>query len=396
MTEPEDLEQDAQTQDEATVPEDEAVVAEAPAEDESDADGTDGPSTTRQITPRQMFIAMAVVLLIALIALIAYLLLVLSPETLVVRGGDERGGLRPIMVIAGPGEGQKPSFQRPMGVAYGNDGRIYVADTENDRIAVFDDNGSFLFEFGGKGIAKPFPGANVTWEEGQLNYPLGMDTDSEGNLYVADFRNDQIQVFDEDGNFLRRFPDPTTVVGKGASGQDGTGIAVTDVAVHGDKVYATDAFQIVVFTTDGEFVDQWGKPGSWVGDLDRPNGIAVGEDGTIYVSDSNNNRVVAFDEEGEVIWQLGERVGEIDEQVENSFGLPRGIAVLDDGSLLVVDAFEFDLVRVSSEGELLVRYGERGAEPAQMNFPNGVAVDGDRILVSDKENDRVQVLELTE
>jgi len=342
-----------------------------------------------------MFIAMAVVLALALVALLLYLLFLLAPETFLSRGGDVQSGLRPIMVINGPGRGENPTFSRPMGMAFGEDGRIYVSDTENDRIVAFDARGAFLFEFGGKGIAKPLPGAMNTWKEGLLNYPLGMDTDSEGNLYVADFRNDQIQVFDPDGEFIRRFPNPQEVVGKGSSGQEGTGIAVTDVAVHEGKVYATDAFQIFVFTDEGELLNQFGKPGTWEGDLDHPNGIDVGEDGTIYVSDSNHNRVIAFDEEGEVIWTLGEPVTEIAQQVEHTFGLPRGLSVLDDGSILVVDAFEFELVRISAEGEEIIRYGKRGVEPAQLNFPNGVAVDGDRIGVADKENDRVQVLEFT-
>lgn len=349
-----------------------------------------------QITPRQAFIGMAVVLIVALIALVAYLLLVLSPGSFMVRGGEDNSGIRPLMVISGPGEGQNPTFSRPMGATYGQDGRLYIADTEHDRVTVFDDRGRFLFEFGGKGIAKPLAGAQVTWEEGLLNYPLGMDADHEGNIYVADFRNDQIQVFDAEGNYLHRFPDPNASVGKGSSGQDGTGIAVTDVAVHEGLVYATDAYQIVVFTTDGEFVRQFGKPGDWIGELDHPNGIDVGEDGTIYVSDSNNNRVVAFDQEGEVVWQLGERVSEIAEQVEHAFGLPRGLAVLDDGTLVVVDAFEFQLVRISADGKELGRYGDRGDEPAELNFPNGIAALGDELLVADKENDRVQVLELIE
>ncbi len=238
-----------------------------------------------------MFIAMAVILALALIALIIYLLWFLAPETFTTAGGDDRAGLRPLLVINGPGQGENPTFARPMGSTYGEDDRIYVSDTENDRIAVFDERGTFLFEFGGKGIAKPLPGALSTWEEGLLNYPLGLDADEDGNIYVADFRNDQIQVFDAEGEFIRRFPDPAAPVGKGSSGQEGTGIAVTDVAVHDGKVYATDAFQVFVFTTEGEFVEQFGKPGTWEGDLDHPNGIDVGEDGTIYVSDSNHNRV---------------------------------------------------------------------------------------------------------
>ncbi len=351
-------------------------------------------STRRQLTPRQAFTLIAVVLAVALIALVLYLLFYMAPTgftELVVDPGE--GGLRPIMVISGPGTGENPSFSRPMGAAFGPDGRIYTVDTGNNRVCVFDDNGRFLFEFGGFGVAKPAPGAEASWEEGKLNSPLGIDIDDDGTVYVADFRNDSISVFDAEGAFLRRFPDPATRVGFGASGQDGTGIAVTDVAVRDGKVYATDTYQVVIFTTEGELLGQFGKPGLEEGDLDHPNGIDVDENGVIYVADSNHNRVTAFDPDGEVLWQVGERVTEMAREAEYTFGLPRDVALSEDETLLVVDAFEFDVAEIDETG-IIARYGARGVEPGQFNFANSVDVRGSDVVIADKENDRVQVLEL--
>jgi hypothetical protein len=79
---------------------------------------------------------------------------------------------------------------------------------------------------------------------------------------------------------------------------------------------------------------------------------------------------------------------------ENPFGLPRGLTVLPDGTVLVVDAFEFELVRISEDGEEIARFGARGVEPAEFNFPNGIDSASDRVGVADKENDRIQILEL--
>ncbi len=348
------------------------------------------------LTQRQGFIFLAIILAIVLIALIIYLLLALSGGGFTRSGGEVVEGLKPLLVIEGPGEGEKPKFSRPMSAAFGADGNIYVSDSGNNRICVFNGRGEFLFEFGEFGVAKPLPGAQNSWAEGRLNFPLGVDVDENGNVYVADFRNDQIQVFDRDGTFLRRFPDPLQEVGKGSSGQDGTGIAVTDVAVWAGKVYALDAYQVFVFTLDGEFYAQFGKPGSGPGDLDHPNGIEVADDGTIYVSDSNHNRIIAYAQTGDVLWNLGEPVSDIAKEVEYTFGLPRGITVLSDGSLLVVDAFEHALTRVSAQGEFIRRYGRRGTQPAEFNFPNGIDDTKNRVVVADKENDRVQVLELVE
>lgn len=336
----------------------------------------------------------AFVLAVALLALIIYLLLAVEGGPLRSLFGETRGNLRARVVIEGPGTGDTPDFERPMGAAISPSGDIYVSDTGNNRICVFNRRGRFLFEFGGHGVAKPAPGVDATWDEGELNFPLGIDIDEDGTVYVADFRNDSISVFDPDGTFLRRFPDPYAPTGLGSSGQDGGGIAVTDVAVRDGKVYATDEYQVFVFGTDGAVLDQFGKPGLEPGDLDRPNGIDVGEHGTIFVSDSNHNRVTAFTAEGEVAWTLGDPIAQVAGQAEYVFGLPRGLTLTSDGTLLVVDAFEFDLVEVGLDGILGERYGSRGVEPGQFNFPNGIDESEGTIVVADKENDRVQVLEL--
>lgn len=340
------------------------------------------------LTTLRMLKLLTVVLTVVLVALVVYLLLYLGRTTgFVTRGGETIAGLTPVLVVEGPGRGEIPEFTRPMGAAFGRNGRIYVTDTENNRIAVFSSGGRFLFEFGGFGLTKPLPGYEATWEEGLMNSPLGIEVDDNGDVYVADFRNDQIQVFNAQGEFLRRFPDPTSVVGRGSSGQDGTGIAVTDVAIWGDLVYALDTYQVVVFTKGGEFVRQFGRPGTGPGDLDRPNGIAVMPDSTVIVADSNNGRVQAFTLDGVFMWETGMLGG-----TEYEFGLPRGVAVLGDGTIAVVDAFEFAVVLLEPDGAVIGEKGSRGVAPAQLNFPNGLDAQGDLLLVADKENDRVQVL----
>lgn len=346
------------------------------------------------LTPRRAFTLLAIALALVLAGLVAYLLWYVGrPDSLADLPAAR--GIQPAWVVHGPGVGEKPLFDRPMGVA-GSDGRIYVTDSGNNRVCVFDANGRYLNQFGRFGVAKPAAGYEATYEPGSLNYPVGIDCDDEGNVYVASFYNDSIEVFDADGTPIRRFPDPTQPVGKGSSGYGGTGIAVTDVAVSGDRVYATDTYQVFVFTLEGEFIAQWGKPGIGPGDLDHPNGIAVSDDGqAIYVSDSNHNRVTAFTPEGEVIWQVGEISGGVGDQEPGVVELPRGLAVLRDGSILVTDAFAFTLVNISADGEVLGSFGERGVEPGQLNFANDVEVFRDFVLVADKENGRLQAVKLT-
>lgn len=351
------------------------------------------------LTPRQAFAGIAIALGVLLVALVVYLLFFMNTGTgLVSRGGAPKSGIRPVLVIDGPGTGAYPRFDRPMGAAFGLDGRIYVTDTGHNRVCVFDRNGAFLFEFGSFGVAKPLPGAKNTWAPGKLNYPVGIDVDQDGTVYVASFHNDQIQVFDPEGKPLRAFPDPHKPTGKGSSGQDGLGIAVTDVAVGGGKVYATDTYQVFVFDTAGKLLKQFGKPGLGPTDLDHPNGVAVDAEGRLYVSDSNHARIIAYSKDYAFRWHLGSPPGistSTSASVEPSvFSLPRGITTLDGGDVLVVDAFDFQLVRVSAAGKVVGRYGERGVDPGQFNFPNDVDAAGDLLVVADKENNRVQVVQI--
>lgn len=354
-----------------------------------------GPDRAQGAVPpaQRVLRGLALVLAIVLVGLLALLAAQLSgksaPEDAIV------ARIEPVWEASGPGEGDLPLFDRPMGVAVGQQGRLYVTDSGNNRVCVFSADGEFLFEFGSFGVAKPTPGSPVTYVPGSLNFPVGIDTDSQGNVYVASFYNDSIEVFDPDGVPLRRFPDPATRVGKGASGQDGLGIAVTDVAVLDDRVYATDAYQVLVFGLDGTLLEQWGKPGTGPADLDHPNGIAA-RDGVVYVSDTNHNRVTAFTPEGNVLWQAGAILDPAATGVAATVELPRGLTVLPDGSVLVADAFRFSLLRISSRGTIIAEYGERGAAPGQMNFANDVASAGSGIAIADKENGRVQMVRLME
>lgn len=357
------------------------------------ADDTAGAERPVSPVPRRVLIGLAIALALALIALIVYLLWFLGrPADL--SGRPPIRGVQPIWQVYGPGTGTAPLFGRPMGVAVGSRDRIYVTDATNNRVCVFSSAGRFLFEFGGFGIAKPGTSGKQTYKPGLLNYPVGIDTDDEGNVYVASFYNDSIEVFDADGTPLRRFPDPGVQTGKGGSGAGGTGIAVTDVAVFGDTVYATDTYQVFVFSLTGEVRDQWGRPDRPGLDFDHPNGIAVAEDGTVYVSDSNNNRVTALSPTGSVLWQVGTPSAGIEDRSPRALELPRGLTVMDDGSILVCDSFGFNLVRISPSGEVLGRYGERGVEPAQFNFTNDVETLRGFVAVADRENGRVQMVRL--
>ena len=348
------------------------------------------------ITPRQTFAGLAIALAVILVLLLGYLWWLSRPANFTETGGQKKPGVEPILSLYGPGRGEKPRFDSPMGVAWGQKDRIYVADSANSRVSVFGKEGDFLFQFGGFGIAKPLKGAVSTWKPGLLDYPTDVAVDRKnGDVYVADFYNDSISVFTEAGKFIRRFPDPQKPVGRGSSGAGGTGIAVTAVAVSDGKVYATDTYQVLVFTKNGTLLRQFGMPGLDPGQLDHPNGIAVDSRGRIYVADSNHNRVQAFNPKGTHLWTTGTKVSDLKKETNNPFVLPRGLAVDADGSILVADPLGQSIVRLSENGAVLATYGTRGSAAGEFNFPNDLDIRDGLVLVADKENNRVQLVKLT-
>lgn len=174
------------------------------------------------------------------------------------------------------GEGK---FYGPRGVVVSDEGLVYVTDTGNKRVQVFDADGMFAFQWGGGGVM-----------EGNLDEPVGIALDDEGQVYVADTWNRRVQVFDADGNFVRQWP---------IEGWD-TGLPEEKpyLAVDGEGyVYVTDPghYRVLVFDETGEYVLSFGQYGDDERSFTLPTGVAVAEDGSIYVTDAQAGRVLVFD-----------------------------------------------------------------------------------------------------
>jgi DNA-binding beta-propeller fold protein YncE len=86
------------------------------------------------------------------------------------------------------------TFDRPTNIAVDNDSNVYVVDTFNNRIQVFDADGQFLRMFGREG--------NIA---GTFMRPKGIAIDSDNHVYVVDAEFNNVQLFDSDGNILMFF-----------------------------------------------------------------------------------------------------------------------------------------------------------------------------------------------
>ncbi len=134
-----------------------------------------------------------------------------------------------------------------------------------------------------------------------------------------------------------------------------------------------------------KFLFKWGAQAS-VGDLNFSCGTAVAALGTIYVTDTRNQRIQYFSATGAFLGTWGS-LGSGDGQ----FNRPQGIALAADGTVYVADWGNHNIQRFSDSGSFLARWGRQGSGDGQFMFPAGIAVAPDGVVyVADSGNHRIQ------
>jgi sugar lactone lactonase YvrE len=187
------------------------------------------------------------------------------------------------------------------------------------------------------------------------------------------------------------------------SHRDVAGVAVDAT----DQVYLFTRYdhQVLVYTAGGQFVRAWGN-----GTFTNAHAIRIGPDGAVYCVDNGDHTVRKFTPDGELLLTLGVPGTRADtgyrtdlpvnihnvETVARAAGPFNGctdIAFGPDGDLFVSDGYGNCRVHhFSPGGTLLNSWGEIGSAPGQFMLPHGICVTPDgRVLVNDRENDRIQV-----
>ncbi len=292
-------------------------------------------------------------------------------------------------------------------------GRIYVADTGDERVVAFDASGRGLLQFGTPGIAPGqliAPLAVATDRSGevlvaetfgsrspvylfgsQLRYravwergggaiigshwfgPSSAAFAADGSVWIADPRNDIVRHLDPSGHFL-------SAVGAGEL-LEPQGVAVAgsgelDVADSGHG-------RVVRYAPDGRLLGTLGT-----GRLRRPVAVAVARDGDLYVADADAGRVVRLVPRAVSggAWGGAWGAGRLQE--------PDGIALDPAGHVFVADRATGRIEEFAASGRPLLAWGVEGAAPGELSRPAAVAVDcrGD-VLVADTANNRVQIFQ---
>jgi sugar lactone lactonase YvrE len=170
---------------------------------------------------------------------------------------------------------QSHHLNEPNEVAVSRTGDIFVAQGHtpgkgDPRVLKFDKNGSFKKSWGGVGT-----------EPGNFNVAHGITIDAKGQLWVADRENERIQIFDEDGKFIREMKYAGLPCG---------------LTIGARYIYMVNGFagQLLQLDLDGKVLAAVGKSGKGVGEFGEAHYVAVSPKDEIYVADTVNSAVQKF------------------------------------------------------------------------------------------------------
>jgi streptogramin lyase len=192
---------------------------------------------------------------------------------------------------------------------------------------------------------------------------------------------------------------------------DGIEMKPAAVAVDSqDRVFCfnrSNEHPVVIFDRDGKFLSSWGA-----GLFRFPHAIRFDDQDRVWLTDEHHGQFMQFTSDGKLLRTIGVKGARADTGVPDDdftsvawrkvthgggpFNLPTDIVVIPSGEIYITDGYGNARVhKFSAAGEYMFSWGEPGTKPGEFNLPHGIWYDRrGRLLVADRENDRVQVFDL--
>lgn len=285
----------------------------------------------------------------------------------------------------GGGVGQ---FSGPFGVAVGLGGDVYVADDNNHRVVELNSSLGYAASQRLQPVQGPGEGFHPNFGNEEVSYPRTVAVGPDSRVYVADAAANKIDVLTPNGQLIATWGTSGRAYGQFILPR---GVAAT--AEGGALVADTLGGRVEVFNQHLSYRTSHYSGEAILGHhLFKPVAVARASDGTMWVTDQQNDLVRHLGHQGELLGTLGgdgaSRAARLNE--------PSGVAVGAHGDVFVADTGENLVKRYSPSGKPLSRFGGSGSAPGRLHRPVAIALSpsGD-IYVVDTGNDRVQELTAT-
>ncbi|GCC19289.1 hypothetical protein chiPu_0018305 [Chiloscyllium punctatum] len=253
---------------------------------------------------------------------------------------------------------EKGEFTNLQGISASGNNRIVVADSNNQCIQVFSNDGQFKLRFGVRGRSP-----------GQLQRPTGVTIDPNGDIIVADYDNRWVSTFTPDGKFKGKIGAGKLLGPKGVAIDHNGHLIVVD----------NKACCVFIFQCNGKLVSRFGVRGTADRQFAGPHFVAVNNRHEILVTDFHNHSVKVYNSDGEFLFKFGSH-GEGNGQ----FNAPTGVAVDSNGNIIVADWGNSRIQVFDSSGSFL-SYINTSADP--LYGPQGLALTSDgHVAVADSGN----------
>ncbi|KAM9528314.1 tripartite motif-containing protein 2 isoform 1-T5 [Salvelinus alpinus] len=256
----------------------------------------------------------------------------------------------------------KGEFTNLQGVAASSVGKVLIADSNNQCVQIFSNDGLFKSRFGVRGRSP-----------GQLQRPTGVAVHPNGDIIIADYDNKWVSIFSSDGKFKNKIGSGKLMGPKGVSVDRNGHVIIVD----------NKACCVFIFQPNGKLVTKFGNRGNgdrqFAGTLNGPHFAAVNHNNEIIVTDFHNHSVKVFNPEGEFLLKFGSN-GEGNGQ----FNAPTGVAVDVNGNIIVADWGNSRIQVFDGSGSFL-SYINTSADP--LYGPQGLALTSDgHVVVADSGN----------
>ena len=259
-------------------------------------------------------------------------------------------------------------LQRPQSGVVDESGRIFVTDTSRQAVYVFDQQ----------------QGRLEVWENAvgltHFSAPTGVALGQNGDIFVADSNLGFIARLNRRGQNIG-------IIGKGLLKRP-IGIAYDMLQ---SQLYVADTYghDIKVFDLEGHLLRTLGQRGDEPGEFNFPTYITLYQ-GDLYVVDTMSAQVQVLDaasgEQKRVIGTRGLNIGNLVR--------PKGVAVDNEGNTYIIESYYDHLLIYNKRGEFLLPIGGTGQDPGKFYLPAGVWVDAkNRVYVADVFNGRVSVFQ---